>query len=519
MSGLFAGVATVVVTGLAAWRWLRVAQVEHYLPGSVILVASRWWSGLAVNAVMAVVAVGALVLGPIGGFIALAVVAVGPFGVPLRGRTSKLRPTRRLWTLAVKWFALQVVLVVFLAVGMGLPLAMSGAVGAMAVPALIDLALMLLRPVEDFVSARWARRASLRLAEISPTVVAITGSYGKTTTKALVVHLLSGSRRVLASPASWNNRAGLAKAVNEQLAPGTEVFVAEMGTYGPGEIADMCRWFPPQVAVLTAIGPVHLERFGSLERTLTSKAEIVKGAAHVVVNADDERLALLADNLAGPQEAAEGRDPAPAGPIVWRCSATDLSADVGVIGSEDGRVRVTIRGIRVADLSSAGAAPTNLACAIAAAMACGMTREQIGARLNQSLPVPDHRLSLSTGAKGFTILDDTFNANPAGAVRALDALRDAGGNGRRVVVTPGMVELGPLQDEANEAFANAASEVATDLVVVGLTNRRSLLRGAKGTPLKTLNVATRDAAVEWVKATLGPGDVVLYENDLPDTYP
>ena len=514
MTGLLAAVLTIAATAVTAYRWLRVAQVEHYLPGSVTLVAARWWSGLLVNAVIAVLAVAVLVLGTVGGFVSLILAAAGPLGLPLVGRTSKMRPTRRLRTLAIKWLAMQIALVAFLTIGMGLPLAMSGAIGVILVPAMIDLALWLLRPVENFVSARWARQASQRLAEVDPVVVAITGSYGKTTTKALVSHLLSGSKTVLATPASWNNRAGLAKAVNEQLAPGTELFVAEMGTYGPGEIADMCRWFPPQVSVITAIGPVHLERFGSLDRTLSSKAEIIQGAADVVLNVDDERLAALADRLSAAPTA-----PSESGPRVWRCSSESLSADVGVIPADDGSVRVTVRGIRAADLSNPGVAPTNLACAIAAAMACGLSREQVAARLAQPLPVPDHRLSQSTGAKGFTILDDTFNANPAGALRALGILRSTPAKGKRVVVTPGMVELGPVQDEANEAFAAAASEVASQLVVVGLTNRRSLLRGAKSAGLETVTVHNREAAVEWVKATLGPDDVVLYENDLPDTYP
>lgn len=513
MTGVLAVVGTVVATAVTGYRWLRVAQVEHYLPGSVTLVAARWWSGLLVNAVIAAVAIAVLVLGPVGGFVTLALVTIGPLGLPLVGRTSKLRPTRRVKTLAVKWLALQVGLVAFLTIGMGLPLAMAGAIGAAVVPALVDAALLLLRPVENFVSARWARRASARLAEIAPIVVAITGSYGKTTTKALVAHLLSGTKSVFASPASWNNRAGLAKAVNEQLAPRTEIFVAEMGTYGPGEIADMCRWFPPHVSVITAIGPVHLERFGSLDRTLASKAEIVDGAAHVVLNVDDERLSALADRI---QADAESVSP---GPTVWRCSALDAAADVGVIATEGGSVRVMVRGSRVADLPQADAAPTNLACAIAAAVASGLATDQVAARLAQPLPVPDHRLSRTSGAKGFEILDDMYNANPAGALRALDALRASNGGGRKVVVTPGMVELGALQDEANEAFAAATSEVASHLVVVGMTNRRALLRGARGTKLQTLTVHNREAAVEWVKSNLGPGDTVLYENDLPDTYP
>lgn len=514
MTGVLAFVATVVATVITGYRWLRVAQAEHYLPGSVTLVAARWWSGLLVNAAIGAVAIAVLVLGSLGGFVTLTLVALGPLGLPIVGRTSKLRPTRRLMTLAVTWVALQVAVVAFLTIGMGLPLAMSGAIGAIAVPALIDAALLLLRPVEDFVSARWARRASARLAEVGATVVAITGSYGKTTTKALVAHLLAGSKSVLASPASWNNRAGLAKAVNEQLAPGTEVFVAEMGTYGPGEISDMCRWFPPDVSVITAIGPVHLERFGSLDRTLASKAEIVAGARHVVLNVDDERLSALADRLQ-----AEAVEDQRVDLTMWRCSAIDPGAQVAVTAADDGAIRVAVGGTRLADLPTADAAPTNLACAIAAALASGMTREQVAARLTQPLPVPDHRLSRTTGSKGFTILDDTFNANPAGALRALDALRASDGDGRKVVVTPGMVELGPLQDEANEAFAAAASEVASHLVVVGMTNRRALLRGARGTGLDTVTVHNREAAVEWVKSNLGPGDTVLYENDLPDTYP
>src|SRR6202035_5977429 len=97
-------------------------------------------------------------------------------------------------------------------------------------------------------------------------------------TKGYAAHLLGGSLTVVASPASFNNRAGLARAVNEHLTQGTEVFVAEMGTYGRGEIAELCSWVRPDVAVITAVGPVHLERFGSEERVLEAKAEILKDA-------------------------------------------------------------------------------------------------------------------------------------------------------------------------------------------------------------------------------------------------
>jgi len=155
---------------------------------------------------------------------------------------------------------------------------------------------------------------------------------------------------------------------------------------------------------------------------------------------------------------------------------------------------------------------------VAVALELGVSAEEIG-RLLPTLPGAPHRLERSVSAGGVVVLDDTYNANPAGVRVALAALERAGaGADRRVVVTPGMVELGPRQADENARFAAHAAAVATDLVVVGRTNRRALVRGAHD-GARVLTVATRQAATAWVRAQLGQGDVVLYENDLPDHYP
>ena len=123
-------------------------------------------------------------------------------------------------------------------------------------------------------------------------------------------------------------------------------------------------------------------------------------------------------------------------------------------------------------------------------------------------------------ARGVTVIDDTYNANPAGAAAALRLLARSAPNGRRVVVTPGMIELGPLQDRENADFARAAAtSVATDVIVVGRTNRTALLAGARGGAAQVRSVDRREQAVAWVRETLGAADAVLYENDLPDHYP
>jgi UDP-N-acetylmuramoyl-tripeptide--D-alanyl-D-alanine ligase len=278
-----------------------------------------------------------------------------------------------------------------------------------------------------------------------------------------------------------------------------------MGTYGKGEIAELCRWCPPSIAVITAIGPVHLERFKTEDAIVAAKSEITEAAHTVVLNVDDPRLAALADRLA-----AAGTK------SVVRCSAVDTTADV-CVEVTGGVATISVRGAVVAsDIALPGSVqPTNLACALGVVFALGVPHEVAISRI-AGLPVVPNRLASGEAPSGVWVIDDTFNSNPSGARVALVELAGRGGAGRRVVVTPGMVELGPLQFEANKTFAGEIAGRATDLVIVGHTNRRALRAGSS--PLRPIYVRTRDEAVTWVRATLGPGDAVLYENDLPDHY-
>ena len=501
----------------AGLRWLRVAQREHYLPGATSRFALRWWGVSALAATMGAGGVAAAVatvwVAPVA-LVTAAAAAAGPPGLGVRGRTSRLAFTRRLVTVAGAAAVLCGVVAGASAAAGGLAGAVAGTALAVAMlPALVDGALCALHPLEERLARRYVDSAADRLQQVAPAVVAVTGSYGKTSTKQYVAHLLSGRLSVVASPKSFNNRAGLARTVNELLSPGTEVLVAEMGAYGPGEIAALCRWLPPRIAVITAIGPVHLERFKSLERTLEAKAEITERAERSVLNVDDARLAALAGRLSA------------AGRAVTRCSAEDPGADVAVIadggaltllraGTEQGTVKLE---------GGAPPAPSNLACAAAVAMALGCPPAEVLERM-RTLPTPTARLEATRAPGGAVVLDDTFNSNPAGARLALAALAAAAPGGRRIVVTPGMVELGNRQAEENSAFALAAAEVASDVVVVGRTNRAALRKGVAaartgGAEVALREVETRERAVEWVRGAVGPGDAVLYENDLPDHYP
>lgn len=501
-------------TALAGVRWLRVAQREHYLPDSASRFAMRWWSTTASNLSGVVVALAGVVLAsrwPAAAFAPAAVVAAGPLGMGLRGRSSSLRWTRRMRTLAVVWGAIEgAIAIVGFLTGFA---AVVCAAGALAAPAIVDVSCLVTGPLEQLLADRHVERARRRLALVRPKIVAITGSFGKTSTKGYVAHLLAGSMNVLASPASFNNRAGLARALNEHLAQGTDVFVAEMGTYGLGEIAELCSWMKPDIAVITAIGPVHLERFRTEERIVEAKSEILSDASSCVLVVDDERLAELAD-----RSEALGRK-------VWRVSATGVSgADVSVTEASEG-LEIVARGERLARGLVVNGRPGNIACAVAVALELGVDGEEIARRLATLPPVP-HRLEPRAADGGFVILDDTYNSNPSGARVALAALAASTvDGGRRVIVTPGMVELGDRQGEANEELARESARISAHLVVVGRTNRRALLKGYRHGPTATSDLPPpqvmrdRDEAVKWVREHLGAGDTVLYENDLPDHYP
>ena len=489
-----------------------MAQREHYLADATSRFALRWWRSGPVNPVLALAALAALVLSarwPLCALVPAAVGLVGPVGLGLRGRSSPLVATRRLRVLAGVWAVLEAAVVVA-GIALGAPALLAAAAVVLSAP-LVDAACAVTAPFERRVTGRFVATAAERLRRVAPTIVAVTGSYGKTSTKNHIAHLVEGTKAVVATPASFNNRAGLARAVNEQLSDGTEVFVAEMGTYKKGEIAELCRWCPPELAVLTAIGPVHLERFGSEDAITEAKSEIAAGAAVVVLNVDDPHLRALADRLARGSDGARK--------TVVRCSTTDHAADV-VVAPADGGFRLVVGGVPVGTpvAIGSGVRPTNLASAVAVALRLGVRAEVVRARLDD-LPSVANRLTSGTAASGVVVLDDTFNSNPAGAAAALRALAGTPvpDGGRRAVVTPGMVELGPRQAAENRAFAAAAAEVATDLVVVGRTNRRALTAGAGA--LRPTVVGTRDEAVAWVRGHLGPGDAVLYENDLPDHYP
>lgn len=392
------------------------------------------------------------------------------------------------------------------------------AVVGIATPGIVLLAAHAILPWEDAVAKTFLGEADRRMRRFSGRVLGITGSYGKTSMKYVVADLLSARYRVLKTPAGVNTTMGITRVVREDLRDDHEVFVVEMSAYGPGEIRDVCDLVHPSLGILTAVGVQHLERFGTPERIAEAKYELLAAlppGAPAVVNADDPvclRLAARARSE-GKRVVLYGMDPA--------------VRDLAVRGMD---MAVSARGSRLRVVTAAGDSEvfdtkllgrwnlSNVLGGIAAALEWGVPLAAMTPAVAALTPAP-RRLEIHEEGGVIRILD-VANANPRGAEMALEVLAQFSG-GSRILITPGMVELGPIEAEENRRFGEKAASVCDYVVLVGPEQTRPIRQGLteRGFPAeRVLTARGADEVADRLAGLVRPGDILLYENRLPDTY-
>jgi UDP-N-acetylmuramoyl-tripeptide--D-alanyl-D-alanine ligase len=426
---------------------------------------------------------------------------------------------RRLWTVALAIPALAAVIGAVLTVVLrsDVPFAIATFAVAGAVvcaPWLVCAANLALGPVQRRINARFEAAARTRLAAVAPEVIGITGSYGKTTTKVCVGAVLGAAMETLVTPASFNSYLGVIRTINENLEDRHRAFVVEMGMYRAGDIAQLCELVHPRIGVLTAIGPVHLERMGTIDAIADAKAELalaLPADGHLVANGDDPCCVEIAGRVAV-QTVLYG---------LKNAAAQVRAEDIAMV---DGATRFTlvIGEQRVA--ARAGLLGrhnvSNLLAAAAVGHLLGMEAEQIARGLASVTP-PEHRLQpIPNPGAGIIVIDDAYNSNPAGAAAALEVLRDHPAR-RRILVTPGMVELGSEEAALNEAFGRQAAAVCDHVILVGPSRTRPIDHGLRAEgfdPAAITVVRDLGAATEVLRGLTRAGDVILFENDLPDMY-
>jgi UDP-N-acetylmuramoyl-tripeptide--D-alanyl-D-alanine ligase len=392
-------------------------------------------------------------------------------------------------------------------------------------PALLPVGNLLMTPVEAFFRQRFINSARRVLAEVNPVVIGITGSYGKTSTKSVLAHILNGRYRAYPTPKSYNTMMGVCIAINNDLANDRSIdyFIAEMGAYIPGEIERLCDLTTPTIGIVIEVGPQHLERFGSLENTAQAKYEIVKGLPPDgigVFNWDNPHVREMYERGYPQTCIAVSRevDPANLPPNPPRFVASEVSETL------DG-LRFTVTDTQTNERANFETPLlgqhniTNILLATAVAVHEGMALREVAFRVRGLKPA-ESRLVREVTPGGVTVINDAYSANPVGIVGALRVLSLHTG-GRRLLITPGMVELGEMMESENRRLGEIAAEHATDIILVGAKQAEPIKAGAlsAGFPADRLHVVdTLSEAVEWYQRNLKAGDTVLFMNDLPDTY-
>lgn len=381
------------------------------------------------------------------------------------------------------------------------------------VPFFIFLAGLLTKPIENYVHRHFIKLAQNKLGKMPDlTVVAITGSYGKTSTKFMIRDLLGERYSVCATPASYNTPMGICKVINNDLEAHHQVLVLEMGARYEGNIDDLCDIAEPDIAVVTNVGIAHMETFGSQDAIARTKSTLVKrtkSGGKVVLNSDDERvnaMAELRDDVEITKVGLESGD-IRARNIEYSHRGMEFNVTTG---DQETTFKMKLLGSHNVQ---------NMLFAVAVAKAMGIRLRTMTTAARRMRAV-EHRLELKKQGD-ITVIDDAFNSNPIGARNAVETLAEFK-TGRRIIITPGMIELGEFQEEKNREFGTQIGKADLDLVIlVGQEQTKAIKEGIESTGFDMDKVKTAHSLYDANRTMhnyVQKGDVVLYENDLPDTF-
>ena len=380
------------------------------------------------------------------------------------------------------------------------------------------LAKVINTPIEKLVYKHYERAAKKKLKSMpNLKIVGITGSYGKTSCKNVLADVLNVKYNTLPTPKSINTFNGLMIVINNKLTKFDDVFIAELGAYVKGEINGLCKLVNPKYGIITTIGTAHLATFGSEENIQSGKMELIEylppdGVG--VLNRDDPKQVSYKIKNDNPCK------------ILWIGIDTKDEVDVRAsnikCSSEGTKFVVEFKGDKKKydfETKLLGKHNVyNIISALALGKEFGISIKDLQNSVKKVKTV-EHRLSMKEFSN-FTFIDDAYNSNPVGAKGALDVLGMM--DGYKVVVTPGMIELGDKQDELNREFGRQISEVADKVILVGEKQTKPILKGLKDKKYKDEDIVVINDVVkayEILNTIKSKKHIyALFENDLPDIY-
>ena len=361
---------------------------------------------------------------------------------------TPLKYTKRMTRLVVVYFILILIFSILIEIlgFMFIPYLSYGLIGIIPImlPLFVFLAYYITYPIEKLISNSYVKKAKKKLESIKNIqVIGITGSYGKTSVKNILKTILSEKYKVCASPSSYNTPLGLAKTILQNLNSDNEIFIAEMGAKQRFDIKELCEMVKPKIAIITGIGNQHLLTFGSVDNIIKTKSELAEYVSNnhgkIFVNIESDGAKKLVNNF---KDAIK---------VSIKDNKTDLFVK-DIKTTKDGskfslcfnNEVVECKTILLGDHNI-----SNILLAATVAINLGLTLKEIQEGIEKLVTIP-HRLEIVKSSSTYTILDDAYNSSVEGSKASLDVLSKF--DGKKFVITPGLVELGTEQFNSNFEF-------------------------------------------------------------------
>lgn len=380
-------------------------------------------------------------------------------------------------------------------------------------PFVVLLSFYVNEPFERYNNRSYVKKCKSALSERPDLIkIGITGSYGKTSVKEILYTILSEKFSVLATPYSYNTPLGICRTVR-RLTPSHEVLIAEMGARNVGDIKELVDIVHPTYAILTGITNQHVETFGSIDNVKKTKLELIDGLP-------EDGFAVYSVDSPETCDAMRGKSVKSIGAGLDKSKTPRVYAEGIRVSGSGTKFTLVCSGER-AECTTVLIGKhnvSNICLAVGVALELGLTLSEICSGINKIKPIR-HRLEIINNDQGYVIIDDTFNANVNGTIAAMDVLDCF--EGRKIVITPGLVELGRIEEQENLMLGKRLSKHADMVILVGKRRVDSIREGLlkEGFPEESIvSVKSLDEAVASYRSMARAGDVIMFENDLPDKY-
>lgn len=425
------------------------------------------------------------------------------------------------------------ILVILLLVLTGVFLGVSRIAGAFAILTMLQIIALVIvnwinRPVEGMINQHYINDAKKKLRSVPDlTVIGVTGSYGKTSVKYYLDTLLKEHFEVLITPESYNTPMGVVKTIRSSLKPSHQIFICEMGARHVGDIKEICDIVHPEHGIITSVGPQHLETFFNMDNIVNTKFELADALPEVgllFLNGDNEYIRNHSGKYKNKIFYTTGE---------W-AKAREMESQIeeGEVPQyyQTGDVKLSRTGTEFTVTAPDGEKETfqmrllgehnviNVAGAVAVANTLGIPLKQLKVPVRRIQPVA-HRMQLLERGN-YTIIDDAFNSNPVGSRAAVETLKQF--EGVRILITPGMVELGEKEEEYNYKFGTYAADCCDYILLVGEKHTAPIHKGVleSGFSQERCRVFEKlEDALSFAYSIKAEGHkFILLENDLPDNY-